>query len=508
MTDKLSTQYSADEVLHFIRHKKNDFWMRERERRALLVFHEAARRVPAYKDFLKKHRVAPEKIKTFKDFEQVPPMSKDSYLRKYPLEKLSLDGSLSRPLVWTSTSGSTGEPFYFPRGHQLDWESSVIHQLYLENGLRGSRAKGPTLVLVCFGMGVWIGGVLTYQAFEMIGRRTGRPISILTPGINKHEIFHALRSLAPHFAQTILVGYAPFVKDILDEASESGINLKKLHLRILNAAEAYTEKFRDYMVKKAVVENPYLDVMNIYGTADIGTMAYETPTSILARRLAMKSKRLFDDIFTPIQKTPTLAQYNPFFITFEASGEDILLTGSNTIPLVRYAIGDHGGVASFAEMTETFKRHGVDFPKAARRTLGAGNVLELPFVYVYERKDFSTTLYGLQIYPETIREVLIDKPHSAHLTGKFTLVTKFDRANNQYLEINLELKKNRKETKHLHGRTLKHIVANLHVKNSEFRELSHHLGDRALPKLVFWPAEHPRYFKLGVKQKWVEKNHD
>ena len=106
------------------------YWNRERERKALRLFHAVAYRVPAYRDFLKKNKVVPERIRTFKDFELVPPISKKTYLREYPLEKLCWDGSLKKPLVFTATSGSTGEPFYFPRNEKLDWEYSILVELF------------------------------------------------------------------------------------------------------------------------------------------------------------------------------------------------------------------------------------------------------------------------------------------------------------------------------------------------------------------------------------------
>ena len=495
-------KYSAEQILHFIRTKKDAFWSRERETRPLELFHEAAKRVPAYKDFLKKNRINPAKIKTFKDFQLVPPVSRKNYLRQYPLEKLCWDGTLAKPLVFTSTSGSTGEPFYFPRGKELDWEYSILAELFLENSSYNSG--GPTLVIVGFGMGVWIGGLMTYKAFEIMSQREKYPISIITPGINKKEIFNVLRNLSPHYKETILVGYPPFVKDVIDEAvSHEGINVKKLNLRLLFAAEAFSEKFRDYLVKKIGTKNPCLDTLNIYGTADIGAMAFETPTSILIRRLALKNKKLFLDIFSKVNKTPTLAQYNPFFITFESVGGEIVLSGDNSVPLVRYALGDHGGTFDFSEIAEKLSEHKVDFEKETHHIKKAA--YELPFVYVYERVDFSTTLYGLQIYPEVIREVLISKSLHKHLSGKFTMLTKFDKKHNQYLEIHLEMRKNKKPHKQLESKALKEIIVNLRVKNSEFRELHDFLKERAHPKLVFWPHEHPLHFKPGIKQKWVKK---
>jgi len=143
--------------------------------------------------------------------------------------------------------------------------------------------------------------------------------------------------------------------------------------------------------------------------------------------------------------------------------------------------------------------------KEAKRAGIKNHMYQLPFVYVYERIDMSTTLYGLQIYPETIKEALLKKQFSNFLTGKLTLISKFDVNHNQYLEINLELRKKREVSNMLKTQLLNEIVNNLRIKNSEFRELSDFLGDRALPTLVFWPQEDPLYFKPGIKQKWVDK---
>ncbi|MBI2514755.1 phenylacetate--CoA ligase family protein [Candidatus Wolfebacteria bacterium] len=493
----------ANLILNAIRTKKENFWLQAKEKNALGLFHLASRRVPAYKDFLRKNKVQPEKIKTFQDFQFVPLTNKKEYLQKYPLASLTWDGSLNKPLVYCSTSGSTGEPFYFPRNHQLDWESSVIHQLFLENGFRGHN--GPTLIIIAFGMGVWIGGLITYKAFEIAGQRGNHSISILTTGINKKEIFSALQQLVPHYHQVILVGYAPFIKDIIDEAPEYGVNTKKLNLRLLFAAEIVPEKLREYFTQKTGLNNMFLDTLNVYGTADIGTMAYETPVAILLRRLALKNKNLFQLFFSSNNKVPTLAQYDPHFITFEAPNGDILLTGNNSIPLIRYSIGDRGGVFSFGEAKKKLNESRISLLGEAKKVGISKHIYELPFVYVYERDDLATTLYGLIIYPGFLKSVLLGKPLNRFLSGKFTIITKFDRRNNQYLEINLELRRGKESSQRLKEVALRKIIAELRSKSSEFRELSDYLVKRAWPKLIFWPAEHPLHFKPGVKQKWVKK---
>lgn len=498
----LADNLSASKILKLIRTKREKFWLSLREKQALKLFHEAARRVPAYKDFLHKNRIRAERIKTFGDFESVPPINKKDYLKKYPLEKLCWDGTLKKPLVFTSTSGSTGEPFYFPRGERLDWEYSVMAEMFLENS--SYQSGGPVLIIIGFGMGVWIGGLITYKAFEIASERGNYPVSIITPGINKPEILKAFQNLSPYYKETIFIAYPPFMKDVIDEARSEGINLKRFNIRLLSAAEAYTEKFRNYIVRKAGVRNPHLDTLNIYGTADIGAMAWETPTTILVRRLALENKKLFNELFHTI-KTPTLTQYNPFFITFESVNGEILLTGNNTIPLIRYAVGDNGSILTMSEIKEKFEKYKINLGREAHKVGIKNHFYELPFVAVYERSDFAVKLHLRDIYPEIIRDVLISKKISKILTGKFAMITKYDPKQDQYLELNLETRKGRKASPRFKKLVHKQILKALHLKTEGPGTPDIFLKKPNIIKTIFWRAEHPLHFRPGVKQKWVKK---
>ena len=478
------------------------YWEKKGEEMVMELFQYVYRAVPAYGKFLRSNGVDTGKVKSYKDFLQVPPVSKKNYLSRYSAQQVSLDGTLNRPLVYTSTSGSTGSPFYFHRSFELDKKTSAIHELFFLHG--GYKKDEPALVVVCFGMGVWIGGLITYQAFRIM-QENGYNLSIITPGINKQEIFKVLKSVAPAFKNVILVGYPPFIKDIVDQAPAEGIDWGKIKPRFIFAAESFTENFRDYVAKKAAVRNIFLDTLNIYGTAELGAMAFETPLCILLRRLCMENKKLFEHIFGDIRKTPTLAQYIPSFIAFDSDNGNILVTGSNTIPLIRYQLGDRGGVYTFKDLTKHFKEFSIDVKSEAKKAKIGAYLYQLPFVYIHERDDLSTNLYGLQIYPEPIREALLHKPICSYLTGKFVLETKFDEKQDQYFIINLELQNGQKVTSLIKKLTLDLIVKNLKQKNSEYAELNKFLGKRSLPKLSFWAAGDTQYFKPGVKQKWVKK---
>lgn len=496
-------QYSAEQIMKLLSEKKSDFWVTEGQKRSLALFHEAAKRVPAYKDFLKQHGVDPKKVKTWEDFQtHVPVMSKKNYLRQYSLEQLCWDGSLKKPLVFTATSGSTGEPFYFPRDEALGQQSSVMHEMFLKSS--GLNPKKSTLVIVCFGMGVWIGGLITYQAFKKISER-GYPLTILTPGVNKKEIYEALKNIAGKFEQVILCGYPPFIKDIVDDAEGHGISLKKFDLRIVFAAEAFSEQFRQHIAKKTGIKNPYTQITNIYGTADLGTMAQETPLSIAIRKTALDEPRVFKNIFKEINRTPTLTQFNPLFTNFEAVDKNILCTGYNALPLIRYAIGDHGGVMSYEEMMQTLGDQKNNMVKIAQQQGFKKTITELPFVYVYERDDFSTKLYGAIVYPEHVKNAVQHASLEDFLTGKFTMTTQNDENQNQFLEINTEMRPGANLSENV-KKTIQELVLNsLLEKNAEYRNNHTMMPDKVIPKIIFWEYEHPLHFKPGAKQKWIKK---
>lgn len=494
---------AVEKQLSFIYSKKNDFWKKLQEKKLLELFHFSVQNVRAYRDFLKKARINPAKIISLKDFQAVLPVSKGNYLRSYPWEKLCVPNSLiGQSLVLTSTSGSTGTPFYFPRNGVLDAQSSIYHQMFLRNS--GIDVHKSTLVLVCFGMGVWIGGVITYQAFKTISER-GYPMTILTPGVNKREIFDALKNIGHKYDQIILCGYPPFMKDVVDEASGAGVNWRDYNIKMVFAAESFSEKFRDYILKKTGMKNPYRDTMNIYGSADLGTMAEETPISILIRRLALKHKTLYKKIFREATQLPTLAQYIPQFINFECVNKSIYCTGDNVLPLVRYEIGDNGGVMYFKDMEKIFAEEGIDLIAEARKVGIADTVAQLPFVYVYERTDLSTKLYGGIIYPEYIKAGLQNGNLDKYITGKFTMFTRHNKKQDEYLEINIELKPAITESHWLAHEVSRSVVESLMEKSAEYKNNAHMMPGRVEPAIVFWPHEHPTHFQTGIKQKWVKK---
>jgi phenylacetate-CoA ligase len=494
---------TAHGILGKIYGEKSVFWKKMRAVSGLHAFKAAVRDVPAYKDFLLKEKINAAHINSAAGLKTVPSVNKQNYLRAYPFEQLCKGGALrERSVVYTSTSGSTGAPFYFPRNDSIDLRSSIYHEMFLRNSLL--PADRSTLIMVCFGMGVWIGGLITYQAFKTISARSYR-LAILTPGVNKKEIFEALKNIAPQYDQIVLCGYPPFIKDVVDEAGSHGVDWKKMKIKLIFAAEAFSEKFRDHLAESVGIKNAYRDTMNIYGSADLGTMAVETPVSILVRRLALASGALYKKLFKEAGRLPTLAQFHPAFVNFEEDGGRVYCTSDNILPLVKYDIGDNGGVIDFDEVERIFSEQGMNLKDEVRRAGLADTLAELPFVYVYERSDLSVKLYGVIVYPEHVKAGLLDCHFSRFITGKFAMSVRHDNNQDEYLEINVELTRGQGAPERLAEEISKSVLESLTDKSAEYKNNVDAFAGKVQPRIVLWPYEDPAHFSVGAKQKWVIK---
>jgi phenylacetate-CoA ligase len=329
-------------------------------------------------------------------------------------------------------------------------------------------------------------------------------------GPNKELFLKSLKKFGGFYDQVLLMGYPPFLKDIIDEAPDYGISWNDYTVKILTATEAFSEEFRDYIAKKTGVKNIYTDIVNIYGTVELGTMAHETALTTLIRRIAVKNQMVFKAVFGAIERLPTLAQYYPHLVYFEEKDGEILGSGyGSAMPLLRYRFPDRGGVVTFSEMTKRLASAGIDIGREIKKEGLNESIPRLPFVYVYERSDMATTLFGINIYPEYIKHALEDKTVTGFITGKFTMLTRADKRQNQYLEINTEVKGEVKPNAKLARAILKLVIKSLVEKSTEYNYLYGNSAPkykkRLEPQIILWPYEDPAYFKPGGKQKWSIK---
>ncbi len=483
------------------------YWQREGEKYINKLIEFVIKNVPAYQKFLKENGINYEKIKGFKDLNNLPIIDKNNYLRKFNYLELFPNKDISIATTVSTTSGSTGEPFYFPRGYQHDLMHLYTTEIFLRN--QWEIDKYNTLVILGFGLGIWIGGLLNFEGLMNLVKK-GYKITTVPVGVNKELFLKSFEKFAPYYEQIILIGYPPFIKDLADEGEIRKINWKKHRIRILNAAEGFSEKFREYIEKKFGLKNLINDNINIYGTVELGTMAHETAFSNLIRKIAVEKDKIFKAIFPEVNRIPTLAQYHPYIVYFEEKEGLIIASGyGNSMPLIRYSFPDRGGVITFDDMIKKLKSTGVDIFEEAKKFEIEKKILKLPFVYVYERSDFTVSFVGIIIYPEYIRNTLIKRNLQKYLTGKFSMFVDYDKNMSQKLKIHIELKKDIKPNNKIKNEVRQEILGSLIKHSTEYNHLysiaSPQYKKQLEPEIYLHLYDDPQYFKPGIKQKWTIK---
>src|SRR5262249_45414164 len=158
------------------------------------------------------------------------------------------------------------------------------------------------------------------------------PIFTVTPGNVKPEILRVVGALAPRFEQTVLLGYPPFLKEVIDAGIVAGLRWRDYATKLVLAGEVFTEQWRTLMAARVGMTRPLCDSASLYGTADAGVLGNETPVSIAIRRFLADrpddARTLFGEA-----RLPTLVEFDPCVRYFEEHEGTLLFTGDNGVPL-------------------------------------------------------------------------------------------------------------------------------------------------------------------------------
>ncbi len=463
---------------------------------ALALFHDVATSVPAYKAFLTQHGINPTSIQTFKDFQQLPLLTKENYLRQHSLSELCLNGQLERCDTIAVSSGSTGKPTFWPRFFTDELQIATrFEQIFHDSFYANTR---HTLAVICFTLGTWVGGMYTTNCCRYLASK-GYPITIVTPGNNKEEIFRVVQELGTAFEQVVLLGYPPFLKDVIDSGIARGVEWQQYQIKLVMAGEVFSEEWRNLVGERVGAKNPCYDSASLYGTADAGVLGNETPLSICIRRFLANHPDAARTLFGE-SRLPTLVQYDPLSRFFEIHNGTLLFSGDNGIPLVRYHIADTGGIITYEEMLKFLAEWGFD-PIAALRQQGARGVHSLPFVYVFGRSNFTVSYFGANIYPENVSVGLEQPLIKEWVTGKFVLQVKEDADKNRFLSVVVELAPGVEGSENKKEAIASSILSQLLRLNSEFA--NYVPAEYQIPQVALTPTGDPEYFPIGVKHRYT-----
>ncbi|GLY50212.1 phenylacetate--CoA ligase family protein [Lentzea sp. NBRC 102530] len=446
------------------------------------LFRRTADTVPAYKKLLQANDIDPQEIRTQQDLQRLPLLDKATYHERYPLPELCRDGELTTSDMIAVSSGSSGRPTIWPRALEDELHTARRFEQVLVDGFKADVRT--TLAVVCFPLGTWVGGLFTQACVRHLAAK-GCPITVVAPGNNKAEILRVLPELAPHFEQVVLLGYPPFVKDVID----SGENWAAHRVKLVLAGEVFSEQWRDLVARRAGIADPVTDVASLYGTADSGVLGNETARSVSIRRFFAdhpdEAREVFGD-----SRLPTLVQYDPGSRFFEVHDGTLVFSADGGIPLLRYRIADEGGVIGHEQMLEICSRNGFtpqDGP-------------ELPFVFLFGRSLFTVSFFGANVYPENVTVGLEQPGISETVTGKFVIESVEDEDRDRRLRVTVETAPGREADAH---EIAEAVRAQLLRLNSEF---AHYVPvERQLPEVVLRPHGDPEYFPVGVKHRYTRR---
>lgn len=466
---------------------------------ALDLFHEVAASVPAYREFLTENGVNIDAIRTSDDFGALPLVTKQNYLNRYPLPQLCRHGRLEGCDMIAVSSGSTGNPTFWPRFLSDELQIARRFEQVFHDSFEADRRR--TMAVVCFALGTWVGGMYTAACCRHLAAK-GYPITVVTPGNKSPDIHRIVQELGPHYDQVVLLGYPPFIKDVIDSGIAAGVEWSRYGIKTVLAGEVFSEEWRSLIAERTGATAICHASASLYGTADAGVLGNETPLSIAIRRWLAANPAPARELFGE-SRLPTLVQYDPYSRYFEVHEGTLLFTGDNGVPLVRYQISDQGGIMAYDDMLAFLRQHGFD-PVAELGRKPARGVHALPFVWVFGRSHFTVSYYGANIYPENVTVGLEQPLTKAWVTGKFVLQVREDADRNRHLFVAVELAPGIVGTGEMAERIAASIESELLRLNGEFA--NYVPAENRRPHVDLLPTGDPEYFPVGVKHRYTRQS--
>src|SRR5207302_8849396 len=171
-----------------------------------------------------------------------------------------------------------------------------------------------------------------------------------------------------------------------------------------------------------------------YGATDteIG-MAGESPASVAIRRLARARPELRRALFGDDSRLPMVFQYNPLIHYLEMNRERELICTISRLdvlaPRIRYNVHDEGGLLDYRRMTEALRHFGIKLDEIGNEKDAEGprgplpwvQPVQLPFLWIYGRRDATISAMGTNIYPEDIETLSYREPRLSAAAHSFSL---------------------------------------------------------------------------------------
>jgi phenylacetate-CoA ligase len=425
-------------------------------RRAAAAFWNARRTTPAYAEFLRSqgsHRPA--------RWEEIPPMDKDSYIRRWPLEATCQGGHLPlRGAVIDESSGSSGTATNWVRGPRERYATRRLIQF----SARATFGDEPFILLNAFALGPWATGMNV--SMSLVDRCVVKSI-----GPDAKKIVNTLELLGPKY-RYLVTGYPPFLKVLVEN---SPIDWGRYDIHAVVGGEGMSEPLR------ATLNRHFKNTVSSFGASDLEiNMAVETEFTITLRQALAGDAGLRRDLLGDHESLPMIFQYDPLNYVIESDADRNLLVTINRMenvsPRIRYNIHDRGFVRSIASVLPVLRDHRVALkpPRVA-----------LPLLFHWGRQEHAVAFYGCKITPEDLQHALLRVPALAAGAADFALHPLEDEQANKRLELWFEMKVGADLPADL-DRLQTDLLEELASVNQDFRESLRMMTQELRPKVRVW----------------------
>jgi phenylacetate-coenzyme A ligase PaaK-like adenylate-forming protein len=376
----------------------------------LEAFRTAAADVPAYRERLRRHGLDPSAITDLATFRaRVPITDKASVFEADSIDRLCRNGRLEPIKSVVPSSGRSGAFAFSVDTAEGTALAAKTADLAFEYALQISQRR--TFLVNTYPMGLQV--------------PTSMPVA--NTGVNVDVALGIIRAMARHYAQLVVVGQPLFVKHLVEEGVEQGIEWGALNTTLVIGGESFSESWRTYISRLVGIPDPDSPdgrlVASSMGTGELGlNLFHEVPETIHIIRRAYHDRGLHRALFgTDVIQTPHLFVYYPMrtFI------EELPLPGSpvgelavshvaadHPMPLMRYRTGDLVRILPYRRIEEALRRHAPDLAPPG---------LRLPCAAVFGRLE-GVEVHRVRIAVEAVKEALFRDPALAGcVTGFFHL---------------------------------------------------------------------------------------
>lgn len=399
---------------------------------ALEVAERARFSVPAYRELLRGYGIdegAP--LAAF------PITDKQSYLLSSRYDDL-LPDTPQDIFTFFRSSGSSGQPFYWPQlKDNYRWSARQM-RTFLERSFAIHQRK--TLAVVAMALGSWVGGDYYSWILKNVSMEASYGFAVMSPGDQHAEVIESLHRHSACYEQLLIIicpsmiGYLSLLAQSLDQP----LPLQKV--RFLTMGEPFAEPFRMALSHQAGLLPSAPFMLSVYGSADTGSLGAESLASVALRQLLHSQP----EIARQLDLGPCIPHFFHFASTdvyLEVIENELCVTRWQGIPLIRYNLHDKARLLSWTAIREVILNALNPCQSDQALILAIKQAEILPdLIAIWGRSDSALILGGTNITEEMLSEALSSAGIIEFLSGAYRAGVE-TREGRSTLVLNLEFRR-------------------------------------------------------------------